>query len=68
MRGQGRVFRPKTRGRLTKLWWIDYGLHGARHREPTGTANKAEAMRILREKITAREAGKVVGRAGVIPA
>jgi integrase len=62
MRGQGRVFRPKVRGRETKLWWVDYSLGGQRHREPTGTASKAEALRQLREKITAREAGKVIGR------
>ena len=62
MRGQGRVFRPKARGRETRLWWMDYSLHGRRHREPTGTASKADALRLLREKITARESGKVVGR------
>lgn len=62
MKGQGRIFRPKARGRETKLWWLDYSVHGQRHREPTGTESKAEALRLLREKITAREAGKVIGR------
>jgi integrase len=62
MRGSGRVFRPRVRRGATKLWWIDYSLHGQRHREPTGTASKAEAQRLLREKITAREAGRIVGR------
>lgn len=62
MRGNGRVFKPKARGRETRLWWLDYSLHGQRHREPTGTPSKADALRLLREKITARESGKVVGR------
>jgi len=62
MRGQGRVFRPKVRGRETARWWLDYSLHGHRHREPAHTTSKAEAQRLLRHRMTEREAGKVVGR------
>ena len=62
MRGQGRVFRPKVRGQSTAVWWLDYGVRGARHRESSGTASKKDAMRLLRERITGREAGKILGR------
>ena len=62
MKGQGRVYRPKARGRETKRWWLDYSLRGQRHREPAGTESKAEALRLLRRKITLREDGKMMGR------
>lgn len=62
MRGNGRVFRPKVRGRETGRWWLDYSLHGVRHREPANTTSRSEAQRQLREKMTAREAGRVIGR------
>ncbi len=62
MRGQGRVFRPVVDGVQTSRWWLDYSVHGVRHREPTGTTKKKEAFSQLREKITARQAGKLIGR------
>jgi integrase len=61
MKGQGRVFRPKARGQTTAVWWLDYGVRGARHRESSGTTSKKDAMRLLRERITAREARKLIG-------
>jgi len=61
-RGQGRVFRPTVRGRETAVWWLDYGVRGARHRESSGLTSKADAQRVLRERIRNREAGKLVGR------
>jgi integrase len=61
-RGQGRVYRPKVRGAETGVWWIDYSMHGTRHRESSETTSKAEAQRLLRQKIGDREAGKIVGR------
>ena len=61
MKGQGRVFRPKVQGRTTGVWWLDYGVRGARHRESSGTTSKKDAMRLLRERITAREARKLIG-------
>ena len=61
-RGLGRVFRPIARGRPTAVWWLDYGVRGARHRESSGTTRKTEARRVLRERIRNREAAKLVGR------
>lgn len=62
MRGQGRVFRPKVRGRETAVWWLDYSVGGTRHREASGKRSRSEAQRILRQRITEREVGKVIGR------
>lgn len=62
MRGLGRVYRPKVRGRQTAVWWLDYSVHRDRHRESSGTTSKSEAQRVLRQRLSEREAGKVVGR------
>jgi hypothetical protein len=62
-KGQGRVFRPKVRGRETAVWWLDYSVGGRRQRESSGTTSKTNAQRLLRERIGNREAGKRVGRA-----
>jgi integrase len=61
MRGQGRVYRPKVRGRSTQLWWLDYSVGGRRHREPSGMRAKADAQRLLRERMGERESGKLIG-------
>lgn len=62
MRGSGRVFRRTSRGRELSIWWLDYSVHNERHREPSGTTSKKEAQRLLREKMGARENGKMTGR------
>ncbi len=62
MRGLGRVFRPKVRGRQTNVWWLDYSVRSRRHRESSGTTSRSEAQRLLRQRLTEREAGKVIGR------
>ncbi len=62
MRGQGRVFQPKVRGAKTAVFWLDYSVHGERHRESSGMTSKRDAQRMLRERIGDRENGKVVGR------
>src|SRR5512143_2154626 len=62
MRGQGRVYRPRARGREVATWWLDYSVDGARHREPAHTKVKREALEVLRQRIGDRKSGKVVGR------
>jgi integrase len=44
------------------MWWLDYSVRGARHRESSGTTSKSEAQRLLRRRLAEREAGKLVGR------
>jgi integrase len=55
-RGQGRVYR---RG---KVLWIDYGMGGQRHREPTNATTEKEAQRIMRERLGDREHGRIIAR------
>ncbi len=55
-RGQGRVYQ---RG---KVWWLDYGVGGQRHREPITAATKREAHDVLRERIGRRKSGRLIGR------
>jgi integrase len=62
MRGQGRVYRPRVRGREITMWWLDYSVEGTRHREPAHTKSKTEALEVLRQRIGDRKSGKVVGR------
>ncbi len=62
MRGQGRVYRPIVRGKSTEIWWLDYSVNGQRHRESSGTTSKAEAQRMIRQRIGDREAGRVIAR------
>src|SRR5882762_9882970 len=62
MRGQGRVYRPRVRGREIATWWLDYSIAGRRHREPANTKVKSEALDILRQRIGDRKSGKVIGR------
>ena len=69
MRGAGRVFQPKVRGRKTAFWWCDYTSHGCacgtcdasgRHREPTGVSDYTEALGILAQRREARRIGRPV--------
>ncbi len=63
MRGQGRVYRPKARGRATTVWWFDYAdptAKGGRRRESSGTRKKREALRLLRKRQDEREAGRLI--------
>lgn len=62
MRGQGRVYRPRVRGRETDVWWLDYSVGRTRHRESSHTTVKADAHRLLRQRMGDRETGKLAGR------
>lgn len=46
----------------TSIWWMKYYVRGTMHQESTKTDVKREAQRTLRERLTAREQGKLVGR------
>lgn len=62
MRGQGRIFRPKVKGRETNVWWLDYSTRGKRHRESSGTTSKRAALEVLRVRIGKRNDGTLSGR------
>ena len=42
-------------GRESQVWWLDYGVRGARHRESSRTTSKRAAMDLLRERIGKRK-------------
>jgi integrase len=75
-RGTGRVFRPKyappgmtyTQAREagalreSALWWIEFHYRGKRHREPTASANRMDAVRLLKKRLGESGHGKVISR------
>jgi len=69
-RGMGSVFQPTytERGpdgsKVTKMsatWRISYYLHGKRHKESVHSTNRADAVRLLKQRIADVQAGKPVG-------
>jgi integrase len=46
----------------TRVWWLDYSVGGTRHQESSKLSSKADAQRMLRERIGGRESGKLNGR------
>ena len=43
------------------VWWLQYSVRGKRHRESSGSANRADAVRLLRRRIAEAQAGKAIG-------
>jgi integrase len=66
-RGLGFVFQPTYRDKVTgdkktaATWWISYSVHGQRHKENAKSANRADAVRLLKQKIGEAQSGKPVG-------
>ena len=66
-RGLGFVFQPtyrdKTTGenKKTATWWISYSVHGRRHKENAKSTKRADAVRLLKQKIGEAAQGKPVG-------
>lgn len=54
-RGLGGVYQ---RG---QTWWIQFFVHGKRVRESAGSSNRADAVRLLKQRIADVQAGKPVG-------
>jgi integrase len=66
-RGLGFPFQPTYRDKKTgerktaKTWWISFPCHGEQLRENAHTRNRAEAVRLLKEKIGKVGLGQPVG-------
>jgi len=66
-RGLGFVFQPTWRDKKTgetrtaTTWWISYSVHGKRHKENAHSANRADAVRLLKQRHAEAAAGKPVG-------
>ncbi len=66
-RGFGFVFQPTYKDKVTgerkraATWWISYSVHGKRHKENAKSDNRADAVRLLKQKIGEAQMGKPVG-------
>jgi integrase len=49
-------------GRQSKVWWLDYGVNGTRHRESSHLRSKRDALELLRQRIGKRTDGTLTGR------
>ena len=67
MRGMGRVYRPKVRGKPGGVWYYDYTLRGCgcgecneggRHRDSTHKTTRAEALAVMNRVVAERAAGR----------
>jgi integrase len=56
----GRLWKPADprTGEPCAIWWLDYSIRGKRYRESTKTTVRAEAARLLRQRITEHGTGR----------
>src|SRR5439155_10931297 len=63
-KGNGRVFRPTWtqdgRTRTARTWWLDYTVHGVRHREPSDATTQRAALALLHQRVGDRRTGRLV--------
>ena len=65
--GLGRIFKPRWKRKdgsyyESPKWWISFYHRGKEIRESSESENEAEAKRLLKRKVTAIEAGRVLPR------
>ena len=66
-RGLGFIFQPTYRDKTTGekktvvTWWISYSIHGQRHKENAKSANRADGVRLLKQRIGEAAQGRPVG-------
>ena len=66
-RGLGFVYQPTYLDKRTgesktaATWWIQYSVRGKRYRESSGSANRNDAVKLLRDRLGAVAQGKPVG-------
>lgn len=54
-RGLGRVYK---RG---NVWWVGYSYRGKKYRESSGSANRADAVRLLKRRLAEIGRGRLIG-------
>lgn len=65
-RGFGLVYQPtyvdKRTGehKTAATWWVQYSIRGKRFRESSGSANRADAMKLLKHRIGEAAQGRVI--------
>lgn len=66
-RGLGLVYQPKYLDRETgkrktaATWWIQFYVRGVRYRESSRSTNQADAVRLLKHRLSEAAAGKPIG-------
>ncbi len=66
-RGMGLIYQPTWKDQRTgetktsTVWWIQYNVRGKRIRENSGSRNRADAARLLKQRLADAQAGKPVG-------
>jgi len=66
-RGMGFCFQPSWRDKKTgerrtaATWWVSYSVRGKRHKENAHSTNRADAVRLLKQRIAEAASGKPVG-------
>ncbi len=56
-RGLGFVHQRKN----SSMWWVQYFVRGKRFRESSGSTNRADAVRLLKQRIADAQSGRPVG-------
>jgi hypothetical protein len=56
-RGTGSVFRPEG----SSVWWVQYYQNGVRQRESAETADRREALDVLKRRVAEVNTGNVAG-------
>jgi integrase len=54
-KGQGLIYRRGA------VWWIQYYVRGQRFRESSGSSNRSDAVRLLKQRYTDAQAGRPLG-------
>jgi integrase len=66
-RGLGLVYQPKYvdpetgKRKTAATWWIQFYVRGVRYRESSRSTNRADAVRLLKHRLSEAAAGKPVG-------
>ena len=66
-RGMGLIYQPTWKDQKTgemktsTVWWIQYNVRGKRIRENSESRNRADAARLLKQKLADAQSGKPVG-------
>jgi integrase len=66
-RGMGLIYQPTWKDqksgetKTSTVWWIQYNVRGKRIRENSESRNRADAARLLKQKLADAQSGKPVG-------
>src|SRR5690242_573547 len=61
----GRLWKPADprTGEPCAIWWLDYSIRGKRYRESSKTSGRAEAAKLLRQRLGEHASGRYAANA-----